>query len=187
MKQGGGGGMSESGNAGVTNGTLLAGRVLLAACFVPTAYAHMSNISGFAVSMRAQGLPYADALAALVVLAEAFGPLALLVGFAPRISAGALVVAIVTTTGALHRFWEFGGAARQMEQTFFISQLGLLAALLFYFTAGPGAWSWQAWWRGAAVKSKPAARKKPSRPRTPRARPAPAKSEPAEDDWADAA
>jgi uncharacterized membrane protein YphA (DoxX/SURF4 family) len=147
----------------------------------------MSNISGFAVSMRAQGLPYTDALAAVVVLAEALGPVALVVGFAPRVAAAALVAATAITTGTLHRFWEFAGAARQMEHAIFISQMGVLAALLFYFTAGPGAWSWQAWWRGSAAKSKPAPRKKPSCPRTPRARPAPAKTEPAEDEWADAA
>jgi putative oxidoreductase len=179
--------MSESREAVVTNTVLLAGRVLLAACFIPTAYAHMSNISGFAVSMRAQGLPSTDALAALVVLAEAFGPLALLLGFAPRISACALMGATALTTGALHRFWEFGAAIRPMEQAVFLSQVGILAALLFYIVAGPGAWSWQAWWRGATAKPKPAARKKLSRPRTPKARPAPAKAEQPDDEWADAA
>jgi uncharacterized membrane protein YphA (DoxX/SURF4 family) len=161
--------------------------LVLAACFAPTAYAHVSNISGFAVALRSQGLPYADALAAFVVLAEVFGPLALIVGFAPRMSAGILIAATALTTGFLHRFWEFAGVVRQTEQLIFVSQLGILAALLFSFAVGPGAWSWQAWWRGGGAKPKPAARKKPSRPRSPRPRPASAKPDPVEDEWADAA
>jgi putative oxidoreductase len=166
---------------------LLMGRLLLAACFLPTAVGRMANISGFAVSLSLKGLPYADALAAIVVLAETFGPLALILGLAPRTSACALIAATVITTGTMHRFWDFVGAARLAEQGIFVANLGVLAGLLFYLATGPGAWSWQAWWRAAGEKPKQAARKKPSRPRSPRPRPAPVRPNPADEEWADAA
>jgi uncharacterized membrane protein YphA (DoxX/SURF4 family) len=172
----------------MTNGILLSGRVLLAAAFLPPAVARLSNISGFAVSLSAKGLPYGEVIAAAVTLAETVGPLALIVGVAPRLSACALIAATVITTGTLHRFWEVGGAARQAEQTLFIAQFGIIGALLLYLVTGPGAWSWQAWWRTDPKKPKPAAKsKKPPRPRAARPRPVPSRPSPPDEELADAA
>jgi uncharacterized membrane protein YphA (DoxX/SURF4 family) len=180
--------MGEGRGAG-TDGILLLNRLLLAGCFLPEALGRVTNISGFAAALTMKGIPYGDVVATAIVLAEVFGPLALILGLAPRLSASALVAALVITTGALHRFWEYGGLNRQAEQAIFLSHLGVLAGLLFYGLAGPGAWSWQAWWSGLNGKAKPAKKKKqPSRPRNPRPRPAPARpSVQDEDDLADAA
>jgi uncharacterized membrane protein YphA (DoxX/SURF4 family) len=172
----------------ITNGILLSGRVLLAAGFLPPAVAQLSNISGFAVSLSAKGLPYGEVIAAAVTLAETAGPLALIVGVAPRLSACALIAATVITTGTLHRFWDLAGAARHAEQTLFIAQFGIIAALLLYLVTGPGAWSWQAWWRGEGKKPKPAAKnKKPPRARAARPRPVSSRPSPADEEMADAA
>jgi putative oxidoreductase len=173
----------------MTNGILLSGRMLLATWFLPQAFARLSNISGFAVSLSAKGVPYGEVVAAAVTLAGIVGPLALIVGIAPRLSASALIAATVITTGTLHRFWELAGAAaRQAEQTLFLAQFGIIAALLLYLVTGPGAWSWQAWWRADPKKPKPAARnRKPSRPRAARPRPAPSRPSPSHEDLADAA
>jgi putative oxidoreductase len=172
----------------MTNGILLSGRVLLAAAFLPQAVARLSNISGFAVSLSAKGVPYDEVIAAAVTLVETVGPLALIVGVAPRLSACALITATVITMGTLHRFWDLAGAARQAEQTLFLAQFGIIAGLLLYLVTGPGAWSWQAWWRADPKKPKPAARnRKPSRPRAARPRPAPSRPSAADEDLADAA
>jgi putative oxidoreductase len=172
----------------MTNGILLVGRVLLATCFLPQAVARLSNISGFAVSLSGRGVPYGEVIAAAVTLAGIVGPLALIVGVAPRLSACALITAMAITTGTLHRFWDLAGAARQAEQTLFLAQFGIIAALLLYLVTGPGAWSWQAWWRADARKPKPAAKnKKPPRPRAARPRPVPSRPSPADEDLADAA
>ncbi|ANY80579.1 hypothetical protein BB934_22050 [Microvirga ossetica] len=182
--------MFEGRGAGI-NGILLLNRLLLAGCFLPAAIGRVTNISGFAATLTMKGVPYGDVVATLIVLAEVFGPLALIFGLAPRLSASVLIGALAVTTGTLHRFWEYGGLNRQAEQALFLSHLGVLAGLLFYALTGPGAWSWQAWWRGFNGKAKPAKgkRKQPSRPRAaPRPRPAPAR-QPMEDDdeMADAA
>jgi uncharacterized membrane protein YphA (DoxX/SURF4 family) len=172
--------------ASMKSGILLLNRLLLAGCFLPPAIARLSNISGFAGSLALKGIPYADVVATLIVIAEIFGPLALIFGLAPRLSASALIAALVITTGALHRFWEYGGLTRQAEQAIFLSHLGVLAGLLFYCLCGPGAWSWQAWWRGVGGKPKPA-KKRSSRPRAPRPRPAPARTVTDDDEFEDAA
>ena len=67
------------------NGALLLGRVMLAGCFVPSGLAKLSNISGFAISLAAVGVPSPDAVATGCVLANIFGPLALIIGIAPRL------------------------------------------------------------------------------------------------------
>ncbi|MFC4173683.1 DoxX family protein [Microvirga sp. GCM10011540] len=168
----------------MTNGILLAGRLLVAASFAPPAVAHMSNISGFAARISAKSIPYGDIMAATIALTEVVGPLAIVIGLAPRLSASALVAASVIATGIMHRFWELEGAARQMEQSLFIAQLGTIAALLLYLVTGPGAWSLQGWWHGNAPKRKPPAKKRASRPRT--SRPGPSRPSPADEELADA-
>jgi uncharacterized membrane protein YphA (DoxX/SURF4 family) len=138
------------------DGVRLLGRVMLAGCFVPSGLAKLSNISGFAVSLAAAGLPSPHAVATGCVLANVFGPLALIAGVAPRFAAGALIAVTVVTTALLHRFWDYGGSVRQMEQATFVMHLGVIAGLLFYMASGPGAWSWQGWRRGRAGERSPA-------------------------------
>lgn len=173
---------------GATNGILLLNRLLLAACFLPAAIMRLTNISGFAASLTMKGIPYGDIVATVIVLAEIFGPLALILGLAPRLSASFLIASLVITTGALHRFWDYGGLTRATEQALFLANLGVLAGLLFYVLTGPGAWSWQAWWRGMAAPAKPAKKKRQSKPRAPKPKPAPVRDmDDDEDDFRDAA
>jgi putative oxidoreductase len=134
------------------------------------------NISGFAVLLAKQGLPFAHGLATAGVLIEVFGPLAFVLGLAPRLSAALLVLVEVCSALALHRFWSLGGAARQLEQVLFLTNLGLAAASLFYFVSGPGAWSLGSVWRGGSAPASPKeAQPKPNsaKPRAPKAALAP--------------
>jgi putative oxidoreductase len=165
---------------------LLVGRLLLAASFAPQAFAHASNISGLAFSLAQKGIPYADAASAMIVLVEVFCPLALVLGVVPRLAPAMLFAVTLLINGALHRFWQFSGAARQIEQSIFTAQLGILAALLLAFVAGPGAFSVQRFRTSfpAAPKSAPT-KKKASRPKA--TKPKPVRAVRDEDDYADAA
>jgi putative oxidoreductase len=130
----------------MTNAVLLASRLAVACCILPQAIARASNISGFSLLLSVKGVPYSSAISTIVLIAQLFGPVAMIFGFAPRVAAWALVAATVFTTGALHRFWELEGLARAAEQAAFFGNVGLAAGLLFYTVSGPGAWSWQAFW-----------------------------------------
>ena len=157
-------------SAGLENGTLLLGRLLLAGCFLPSGIARLTNISGFAASLSLKGLPFPDVLAALGVLAEVFGPIALILGLAPRLTSLVLVAFTVVTTATLHRWWDFVGLARQAEQAIFLAHLGLLAGLMLYLVTGPGAWSVRGWRRAGAEPRKAAPPRKRATPgRAPRA------------------
>jgi len=168
-------------NAGATNGILLLNRLLLAGCFLPPAVGRLANISGFAAALTMKGVPYGDVVAAAIVIIEIVAPLALILGLAPRLSASALIASLVVTTGALHRFWEYGGLTRAGEQGLFLANLGVLAGLLFYSLVGPGAFGWHGWW-GAGRTKKPAKKKRQSRPRTAKPKPKPAPVQPMDDE-----
>jgi uncharacterized membrane protein YphA (DoxX/SURF4 family) len=149
-----------------SDGALLAARILLVLTFIPPAATHASNVSGLAASLALKGIPSAEIVAAAVTVAEVVGPVLLVLGIAPRLTAGMLMGAVVITTGTLHRFWDMSGGARTVEQAIFMAQLGIAAALLLYFLSGPGRWSLKAWARGG-VTAKHAGRKKSSPQRAP--------------------
>jgi uncharacterized membrane protein YphA (DoxX/SURF4 family) len=156
----------------MTNGVLLLARLMIAACFVPGAIAHATNVSGLAFHLTAKGVPDASIIAAVMAVTEVFGPLLLVVGVAPRVTAGALVLVTVISTGVLHRFWEMVGPFRDAEQALFVSQLGLMGGLMLYAIAGPGAWSWQALWRSSPASARPAKKSASSKKARPRPMPA---------------
>jgi uncharacterized membrane protein YphA (DoxX/SURF4 family) len=148
---------------------VFAARLLLAASFIPPALTHVTNVSGLAASLAVRGMPSADAVAAAVVVAEVAGPVAVVLGLAPRLTGGALIASLVVTTGTLHRFWEMPGAAYKAEQAIFMGSLGTTAGLLLYLIYGPGAWSWRAWWNRTGSGAAQASRKPPPRQRSSRA------------------
>ena len=150
----------------MTDALLLASRLVMALCLFPHAFTRVANISGFARHLSMQGVPFSSGVATAVVVAEMFGPLALVLGLAPRVAAAVLVGATVITTAALHRFWEIEGITRHAEQAIFFGNLSLVAGLLIYSVSGPGAWSWQAFWTEKAERMKAA--KKSGRSRRPK-------------------
>ena len=163
------------------DGALLPGRLILAASLVPEAVARATNVSGFGLQLWMKGMPYPTAVASGVVVAELIGPIALVLGLAPRLTASALIGTTVITTGILHRFWDLAGVARQTEQALFLAHAGLVAGLLFYAVAGPGAWSFKALWSRGAAKPKTAAKTKP------RSKPAASRSAKGHEELAEAA
>src|SRR5215210_270410 len=148
----------------VDDATRLLARLLLAACLIPSAISKAGNISGFALSLAATGLPYPNALAAGAVIISLFGPAALAIGSLPRVTGVTLAIYTAATTLLLHPFWNFAGGTRHTEQALFLANTGVVAGLLLYALTGPGEWSWQAWWRSSGEPEL-----EPARPRSPRA------------------
>ena len=70
------------------------------------------------------------------------GPIALILGIAPRWTSLALIAFVIMATATTHRYWEFAdAAARRAQEINFYKNAGILAGLLFYFVSGAGAWS----------------------------------------------
>ena len=105
--------------AKIDTGALLVGRLALAACVAPSGIAHAMNISGFAVLLAKQGLPFAHGLATAGVLIEVFGPLAFVLGLAPRLSAALLVLVEVCSALTLHWFCPWAGQPASLSRCSF--------------------------------------------------------------------
>jgi putative oxidoreductase len=132
---------------------LLIGRLLLAALFLPSGISKAMGFVAFSASLAAKGLPYADAWAAAAVAIEVLGPIALILGIAPRWTSLALIAFVIMATATTHRYWEFAdAAARRAQEINFYKNVGILAGLLFYFVSGAGAWSVSGWRVGRAAQ-----------------------------------
>jgi putative oxidoreductase len=118
----------------------------MAALFLPSGITKLLGFSGFAASLATKGLPYPEAWAAAAVAIEVLGPIALILGFFPRLSAVLLIAFVVMASATSHRYWEFTDtAARRAQEISFYKNVGIIAGLLFYFVSGPGAWSLKGW------------------------------------------
>ena len=146
------------------NGVLLASRLLMAAALLPTGIARGLNVSGFAVSLAGAGMPAPNAVATAAVIVQVFGPLAVILGVASRVTGLAMAAFVAGFAALLHPYWQFLGATAVVERTFLLADLGLAGAFLMYAATGPGAWSWQGW---RAAGAPPA--RAPAPGKTPRA------------------
>ncbi len=120
---------------------LLAARLAVAALFLPAGLSKLSGLSGFAAMLAGKGLPYPDLLAALAVAAEILGPVALILGVAPRLTALLLIGFTLVASLISHAFWIFPAEAQAAQQTQFFKNVAIMGGLLFYFVSGAGRFS----------------------------------------------
>jgi len=138
------------------DGLLFLTRLLLAAALLPTGVARALNVSGFAITLAATGLPSPNAVATAAVIVQVFGPVALILGVLPRLSGLALAVFVGVMAVLLHPFWQFVGPSAVAERTLLLADFGLAGGFLMYAMTGPGRWSWQGWRQGARAAASPA-------------------------------
>jgi putative oxidoreductase len=86
-------------------------------------------------------VPFPELLATLGVAAEIVGPIALVLGVFPRLTALLLIAFTVVATVISHSFWMFPAEAQAAQQTQFFKNVAIIGGLLFYFVSGPGAYS----------------------------------------------
>ncbi len=121
--------------------TALAGRILLAAIFMVSGIAKVTDPTGSAAHMTAAGIPAADILVWVAGLAEIAGALALIFGFLARLGAAGLILFLIPTTLLFHDFWSYEGAEQIAQMASFLKNVGLVGGLLLLIAAGPGRYS----------------------------------------------
>jgi putative oxidoreductase len=125
---------------------LLLGRIALSALFIPGGLRKLMDLGAFTASLQKQGVPFADILAPLGAGIEFLGGIAVLVGFQARFATLLLIVFTIIATLIAHRFWEFQGAARQMQQTNFFKNLAIIGGFLALWVSGPGRYALDRLW-----------------------------------------
>jgi len=119
----------------------LLGRVLLAAMFVVSGYGKITGFEGTAGYIAAKGLPVPQVLAAIAILIEFGGGLAVLLGWKTRWAALAFIVFLIVITPIFHGYWAVPPAEAMAQQINFMKNASILGGMLLLFAFGPGRFS----------------------------------------------
>jgi putative oxidoreductase len=119
----------------------LIGRFLIAAIFVVSGTAKLTDTAGTAAHMTQMGIPYADTLAMVAGVAEILGAISLVAGFLTRIGGIGLVLYMIPTTLIFHAFWNAEGNERLTQTMNFLKNLAIIGGLTGLFAFGAGRFS----------------------------------------------
>jgi putative oxidoreductase len=106
------------------------GTSLVGVLFVVSGIAKVLRFSAVAGALGGKGLPFPEAVLALVVLVEIVCGGALIVLPAPRKPAAVLAVFVVAATILFHAFWQSDAAAFQNQLNHFLKNVAIFGALL---------------------------------------------------------
>jgi putative oxidoreductase len=121
--------------------TALIGRILIAAIFIVSGIAKLTDSAGSAGYMTAAGIPNAESLVIIAGIAELVGGLAIVFGFLGRLAALGLIVFMIPTTLIFHGFWMFEGAEMKTQMVNFMKNLAIIGGLALLYAQGPGLYS----------------------------------------------
>ena len=116
----------------------LAGRVAVALLFILSGFGKLAGFAGTAGYIASKGLPMPEALAAIAVVAELGGGLALAIGWKTRWVAVGFVVFLAVITPIFHNFWAVPEAQYMAQRINFLKNLSILGAMLLLAAFGPG-------------------------------------------------
>ncbi len=122
----------------------LVGRVLLALMFVMAGFSKIAGFAGTVGYMQSKGLPAAEVLAALTVVLEIGGGLAIMLGLYTRWAALALAAFTLLATLIFHNFWAMPAEQQMMQQLMFMKNLSVIGGLLVVAALGAGRASFDA-------------------------------------------
>jgi len=119
----------------------LAGRLLLAALFLPAGIAKVTGFAGTVGYIGSVGLPLPTLAAALAAVVEIGGGLALLFGFGTRIAALVLAAFTLVASFFFHAYWAVPADQAFMQQLLFFKNIAVTGGLLALAAHGAGGWS----------------------------------------------
>ncbi|MDO8248897.1 MAG: DoxX family protein [Rhodoferax sp.] len=123
------------------NPLTLLGRLLLALLFLPAGIGKIAGFAGAAGYIASKGLPLPSLGAAIAILVEVGGSLALIAGFGTRTAALVLAAFTLVATFVFHNFWGVPSDQAMMQQLMFYKNIAVVGGLLVLVAHGAGAWS----------------------------------------------
>ncbi|CAM8640404.1 COG2259 Predicted membrane protein [Comamonadaceae bacterium] len=123
------------------NALNLAGRVLLAALFLPAGISKLTGFEGTVGYIASVGLPLPAVGAVLALLVEIVGSVALIAGFGTRIAALVLALFTLVASFFFHAFWAVPADQAFMVQLLFFKNVAVVGGLLALAANGAGGWS----------------------------------------------
>jgi putative oxidoreductase len=119
----------------------LLGRMLLALLFVISGFGKIPGFQGTVGNIASKGLPMPQVLAALAVLIELGGGIAIALGWKTRWVAAAMILFMIVITPIFHNFWAAPLDQVINQQTNFMKNVSILGGFLILFAFGPGRYS----------------------------------------------
>jgi putative oxidoreductase len=119
----------------------LLGRILLSFIFIKSGFDKIGSFEGTAGFIAGQGLPMPHILAAISIVIELGGGLAVLFGWKTRWVALALAAFLVVITPIFHNFWAAPPARAMSQEINFMKNLSILGGIFLLFAFGPGRYS----------------------------------------------
>ena len=123
------------------NPVSLVGRILLAALFLPAGIGKLTGFAGTVGYIASAGLPLPQVAAALALVVEIVGGIALIAGFGTRFAALALAVFTVVASVFFHNYWAVPAEQQMIQQLMFFKNIAVVGGLLTLAAWGAGSWS----------------------------------------------
>ena len=118
-----------------------AGRLLLGALFLPAGIGKLTGFAGTVGYISSVGLPLPQAAAALAVVVEIAGGIALIAGYGTRVAAVALALFTLVASYFFHAYWSLPVDQQMIPQLLFFKNIAVVGGLLTLAAWGAGVWS----------------------------------------------
>jgi len=123
------------------NPLALVGRLLLAVLFLPAGIGKISGFAGTVGYIASKGLPMPSVGAAIALVVEIVGGLALIFGFGTRIAALVLAVFTLAASVFFHNYWGVPAEQAMVQQLMFFKNIAVVGGLLVLAAFGAGSFS----------------------------------------------
>jgi putative oxidoreductase len=121
------------------NPLALIGRILLALIFITSGFGKITGFAGTVGYIASKGVPLAAVAAAIAIVIELGGGLAVAVGFMTRWAALALAVFSVVAGFIFHTYWAVPADQVMAQQINFWKNISIAGGFLVLAAFGPGA------------------------------------------------
>ena len=120
---------------------VLIGRIALALIFITSGFSKLTGFTETVGHIASKGVPLPSVAAAIAIVIELGGGLAILTGWMTRWAALAVVVFLIVITPIFHGYWSGPEAARMTNEIMFWKNVSMLGGFLLLFAFGPGRYS----------------------------------------------
>jgi len=116
----------------------LAGRVMMAALFIPSGFSKLAGFQGTVGYIASKGLPLPQLGAVAAIVVELLVAAALLLGWRTRWAALILVLFTLAAAVLFHDYWAVPPEQKMMQAINFWKNVAIAGGLLFVAAHGPG-------------------------------------------------